>query len=74
MAASFKYHSASAVTRAEASGVLPSVSAASSTYSNVDMRTELSLLPTNTPELATSCVLKILFRPAMNVTGEDVSF
>ena len=56
MAASFKDPSASAVTRAEASVVFSSISAASSAYSNFDMSTELSPLPTTTPELATSCV------------------
>ena len=55
MAASSKDPSASAVTRAEASVVFPSISAASSAYSNLDMNTELSPLPTTTPELATLC-------------------
>ena len=35
--------------------------------------TELSPLPTTTPELATSCVLKSLSRPAMNEKGEKMS-
>ena len=78
MPASFKDPSASAVTRAETSVVFPSISAASSAYSNLDMSTELSPLPTTTPELAISCVLKSLSRPTMNETGvkikgEDVS-
>ena len=73
MAASFKDPLASAVTRAEASVVFPSISAASLAYSNLDMSTELSPLPTSTPELATSCVLKIWSRPAMNETGEKMS-
>ena len=73
MAASFKDRSASAVTRAEASVVFPSIRATSSAYSNLDMTTELSPLPTTTPELATSCVLNSLSRPAMNKTGEKMS-
>ena len=73
MAASFKDPSASAVTRVEASVVFPSISAASSAYSNLDMSTELSPLPTTTPELAISCVLKSLPRPAMNEIGEKMS-
>ena len=66
MAAFFKDPSASAVTRAEASVVLPSISAASSAYSNFDMSTELSPLPTTTPELATSRV-----RPEELVQASD---
>ena len=66
MAASFKDPSASAVTPAEASVVFPSISAALSAYSNLDMSAKLSPLPTITPELATSCVLEILSRPAIN--------
>ena len=72
MAASFKDPSASAVTRAEASVVFPPISAASSAYSNLDMRTELSPLITTTQDLTTSCVLKKLSRPAMNETGDKM--
>ena len=71
MAASFKDPSASAVTWAEANVVFPSISAASSAYSNLDMSTELSPLPTTAPELATSCVLNILSRPAMNEKARE---
>ena len=49
MAASSKDPSASAVKRAEASVLFPSISAASSAYSNLDMDTELSPLSTTTP-------------------------
>ena len=73
MAASFKDPSASAVTRAEASVVFPSISAASSAYSNLDMSTELSPLPTTTPELATSCDLNSLQASDERNRGEEVS-
>ena len=66
------HHGASAVTRVEASAAFSSTRAASPAYSNLLTRIALSASPTAIQELGTSCSLKILSRPAMKHTGENI--
>ena len=73
IAASIMEPVASAVTRFEARAAFSSTRAASSAYSNLLTRIALSASPTTIPELGTSCSLKILSRPAMKHTGENIS-